>query len=100
MIKIYRIRVYGKVQGVHFRESTKGVADLLKVKGWIRNEPNGTVLMEVKVEERALDEFLDWCKEGPDRAKVEKVEIEELDKPQEEVSQKIKFPFINFDILK
>jgi len=100
MVKIYRIRVFGKVHGVYYRDSTKGVADMLKIKGWIRNEPDGTVLMEVKGDIQALEEFIEWCHEGPERARVEKIEKEELTDQFEDVSHSIKYPFLNFDILK
>lgn len=68
------IKVYGKVQGVYFREGTKAVADQLGVKGFIRNEEDGSVYIEAEAEEWILENFLDWCDEGPDRAEVERVE--------------------------
>jgi len=99
-MKILKIKVSGKVQGVHFRESTKGVADLLKIKGWIRNHSEGHVLMEVGGDPIALEEFLNWCHEGPDRAKVENVIVEEL--AISDISQipGLKNPFLNFEILR
>ena len=38
----YQIRVVGKVQGVFYRASTKTVADELGVKGWVKNEVDGS----------------------------------------------------------
>jgi acylphosphatase len=100
MTIFYRIRVHGKVQGVYFREGTKGVADILRIKGWIRNEPDGTVFMEVIGDPKALEEFFEWCQVGPDRAKVEKFEKEELNHDLQEFSHPVQYPFRNFDILK
>ncbi len=74
-----RIRVKGKVQGVFFRASTKEKADELDIKGWVRNEPDGSVLIEAEGEEGKLKEFLDWCWEGPSAARVEEVQEEVLD---------------------
>lgn len=72
-IKHIDITVSGKVQGVYFRLSTKAVADQLGVKGIARNEPDGTVYLEAEGDDFALDAFLEWCREGPDRAVVENV---------------------------
>jgi len=51
------IRVSGKVQGVFFRASTKEQADQLGVKGFVRNEPNGDVYIEVEGDEEKLKIF-------------------------------------------
>lgn len=67
------ISVTGKVQGVFFRDSTKMVADQLGVRGWIKNEPDGSVYIEAEADDWILDNFLDWCEEGPERAVVEQV---------------------------
>lgn len=69
------IVVTGKVQGVFFRASTKAVADQLGVKGKVKNQKDGTVHIEAEANEAMLDLFLDWCKEGPEKAKVEDVEV-------------------------
>lgn len=65
------IRITGKVQGVTFRETTKYVADQSGVRGFIRNEADGSVYAEAEGEQWELDSFLEWCNDGPDRAKVE-----------------------------
>jgi len=67
------IVVSGKVQGVYFRLTTKAVADQLGVKGTAQNQPDGTVTFEAEGDPFALDAFLEWCHEGPERAVVEKV---------------------------
>lgn len=72
------IRITGKVQGVGFRETTKYVADQSGVKGFVRNEADGSVYIEAEGEQWELDAFVDWCNEGPDRAKVEACEVTEL----------------------
>ncbi|GGC25212.1 acylphosphatase [Parapedobacter defluvii] len=68
------ITVYGKVQGVYFRLTTKAVADQLGIKGIAFNKPDGTVYIEAEGDDFALESFLDWCREGPERAEVEKVD--------------------------
>lgn len=77
MKKIHlNISIAGKVQGVTFRETTKYVADQSGIKGFVRNEPDGSVYLEAEAEQWELDAFLEWCNEGPDRAKVERCTVE------------------------
>ncbi len=68
------ITIKGVVQGVFFRQSTKAVADQLGIRGWIRNMEDGSVYVEAEGDELIMKSFLDWCKEGPDRAVVESVD--------------------------
>lgn len=76
-MKHLKIKVFGKVQGVYFRLSTKAIADQLKVKGIVMNKKDGSVYIEAEGDDFALEEMLSWCHEGPDHAKVSKVEVEE-----------------------
>src|SRR3546814_7253180 len=62
-----------EVQGVYFRLTTKAVADQLGVKGTALNYPDGTVAIEAEGDAFALEAFLEWCHEGPERAVVEEV---------------------------
>lgn len=71
------IVVFGKVQGVFFRVSTKAVADQLGINGTIRNLDDGSVFIEAEADKWRLDQFLDWCNEGPEKAIVEKVDQRE-----------------------
>ncbi len=73
-MKHLNIRVYGKVQGVFFRVSAKQEAEKLNLTGFARNEKDGTVYIEAEGEQKNLDEFLKWCKNGPDSARVDKIE--------------------------
>ncbi len=75
--KHLNIKVYGKVQGVFFRVSAKDEADKLGLKGFARNEKDGSVYIEVEGKKETLDKFLEWCKNGPEAAMVEKLEIKE-----------------------
>lgn len=69
------IRITGKVQGVSFRATTKAVADQMGIRGIIRNEKDGTLYMEAEGDDTLLEVFVEWCNEGPDRAKIENVEV-------------------------
>lgn len=91
LMKHLNIKVKGKVQGVYFRATTKAVADQLGVKGFVCNQPDGSVYIEAEGDKFALDSLLEFCHEGPDRAEVETVEIEE--------SHDLR-SFKNFEVLK
>ena len=68
------IIVKGKVQGVFYRASTKAVADQLGVKGSVKNEPNGDVVIVAEADDLALEMFLEWCHDGPEHAVITSVE--------------------------
>lgn len=74
-MKAVNIRVTGKVQGVFFRESAKKVATELGLAGFVRNEPDGSVYVEVEGEEALIEKFVEWCKDGPERAQPGEVVV-------------------------
>jgi acylphosphatase len=65
--------IEGFVQGVFFRANTADVARTHGVRGWVRNNPGGTVEAVFEGEEGAVKEVLGWCHRGPHGAKVERV---------------------------
>jgi acylphosphatase len=72
-----RAVVHGKVQGVFFRDSAQRQAERLGVAGWITNKPDGSVEAVFEGEDDAVDSMLSFCREGPSRADVERVEVSE-----------------------
>ena len=77
--KQLKIRVFGKVQGVWYRQSTKDKAEMLNLRGVVLNEADGSVYIEVRGQETDLDDFVVFCKIGPVKAKVENVILEEME---------------------
>jgi acylphosphatase len=67
--------IKGEVQGVFFRATAKKVADELGIKGWIKNTDDGDVEAIVTGDEKQIDKFINWCKEGPEKAEVEDVTV-------------------------
>lgn len=60
-----KILFYGRVQGVGFRYRAGYAAESLRLTGWVRNEEDGTVSMEVQGDEASIDHMLrilqqDW----------------------------------------
>jgi acylphosphatase len=74
-----RIVVHGRVQGVWFRESARRRAEQLGLSGWVRNRPDGAVESEVEGSPDELEVFVSWFGHGPPDARVERIEVEELE---------------------
>lgn len=67
--------ITGRVQGVFYRASAQQEAQRLGVHGEIRNLPGGEVEAVVEGEKAAIEEFIDWCRQGPPSAEVENVRV-------------------------
>jgi len=76
--KCCQIVVKGKVQGVLFRKYTKVTALLLGIKGFVRNERNGSVYIEAVGDTAQVDKLIEWCHRGPKHAEVKKVEVTDI----------------------
>lgn len=72
----WRLRIYGKVQGVFFRKYAQMTAQALGLGGFVKNMLDGSVLAEIEGEIENLERFTTWAHSGPPAAKVEKVEVE------------------------
>lgn len=84
-----RARVRGLVQGVFYRASTVQEASRLSLTGWVKNERDGTVLLEAQGTKAAVDALLEWCKEGPAGAHVATVDVEWIDDAVGEVTFRV-----------
>lgn len=71
--RIY-IKVYGIVQGVGFRESTRRKAKSLNLTGYVKNLPTGEVEIVAEGDEENIKALLEWSKKGPPSAFVQKFE--------------------------
>lgn len=72
------ITFYGRVQGVGFRYTAKYLARSLGLTGWVKNEWDGTVIMEVQGRETLINELL----KGINRStfiEIEWMDTEEVD---------------------
>ncbi|RKD12351.1 acylphosphatase [Pelobium manganitolerans] len=78
-MKAIQISVFGRVQRVFFRASTKSVADQLGIKGFVKNLNDGSVQIHAEGDPYLLDAFLDWCKEGPEHARVDEIKVEDTE---------------------
>ena len=77
----WRVRFHGKVQFVGFRHTAGFLARQLGLSGWVRNMPDGSVLMEAQGPVSALRQMLIRLKSRPP-IHIEKAVIREI--PPEE----------------
>jgi acylphosphatase len=66
--------VHGHVQGVAFRAYTQHEATRLALRGWVANQPDGSVRVVAEGDETALHALLAWLHAGPPSAHVTQVE--------------------------
>ncbi|MFT5511934.1 MAG: acylphosphatase [Bacteroidia bacterium] len=81
MDKRVQITITGRVQGVFFRHYTEKKAIELGLVGYVMNQRNGTVFVDVQGDTESLKTMTDWCHEGSPISHVEEVTTEtaELD---------------------
>lgn len=57
-MKRYRLRFYGRVQGVGFRYTASHAANMYRLTGYVKNEYDGSVTCEVQGREEDIEQFI------------------------------------------
>lgn len=73
------VRISGRVQGVSFRIWTKRRAEKLGLRGWVRNERDGSVSALISGPDEAVASMLEAFWQGPPGADVRSVVPEPAD---------------------
>ncbi|WP_407925531.1 acylphosphatase [Geminicoccus flavidas] len=73
-----RLRITGRVQGVGYRDWLVGQAVELRLTGWVRNRPDGSVEAHAEGPAAALERLADRCRRGPRLARVDGVQVSDL----------------------
>ncbi|BCU68452.1 acylphosphatase [Sulfolobales archaeon HS-7] len=76
MLRRLKAKVYGNVQGVGFRHFVYTRAKVLGLTGYAKNLDDGSVEVIAEGHEEALTKLLEYLKQGPITAQVEKVDFE------------------------
>lgn len=66
--------VHGRVQGVGYRAFVRSQALLYQLRGWVRNDPSGTVTFVAEGERAAIEAFLYALHQGPLLARVSRID--------------------------
>ena len=78
-----RIRFYGDVQGVGFRWRARHGAGMAGATGWVRNEADGSVTMELQGREAQIDAVLRCIEQGR-YVRVDSMDVRDLPADPEE----------------
>jgi acylphosphatase len=70
------VTVSGEVQGVFFRETARRKATEAGVAGWITNRSDGRVEAVFEGPAEAVEELVEFCRQGPTAATVEDVDVQ------------------------
>lgn len=76
-----RALIRGRVQMVGFRFFTQRAASRHRLRGWVRNCPDGSVEVEAVGERSDLQAFLEELGEGPPGSNVTRIDVEWLTAP-------------------
>jgi len=74
-----KVKVFGRVQGVFFRQWAINQARGLGISGWVRNAADGTVEAHVEGEDEAVGKMIDGMRRGPSQARVEDLNAETVE---------------------
>lgn len=77
-LMVRRYRVEGEVQGVGFRWYVREQARVLQLAGWVRNEPDGSVVLVAAGEPAAMDTLERQLHVGPRQSAVTAVSKRDL----------------------
>lgn len=69
------VLVSGSVHDVGFRASVSRQAQALKLRGWVRNLPDGRVEGVFHGLQHSVESMVRWCQRGPLRAAVSDVAV-------------------------
>ena len=74
-MKSVDVKVSGVVQGVYYRASARREGALRGLRGWVRNDSDGSVVLRLQGAAAAVDAMLDWCRLGPPAARVSRLTV-------------------------
>ena len=85
------VRFTGKVQGVNFRYTSMTQATKLGLTGWVRNDDDGSVEMEVQGPEELIDELYDIMENISRRIVIDSIDETSIEVEENESEFVIKY---------
>ena len=74
-----KVRLYGRVQGVFFRQWTVHQASALGVNGWVHNARDGSVEAHLAGAEGPVAKLIEHMRKGPAQARVDDLTVEPVE---------------------
>jgi acylphosphatase len=71
------IRISGQLGGTLFRQEARQKGEKLGLTGHAQIEPNGDLRIDAEGEPDVLEDYVDWCKTGPEGTEVQQVRVSE-----------------------
>jgi len=90
-LSVFRAKIIGRVQGVGYRFFAEDVARRLNINGYVKNLYDGSVEVYAEAEKEILEQFIEELERGPGLSRVDKVEVEWLNKKPEYQNFRIVF---------
>lgn len=90
-MSVFRAKIIGRVQGVGYRFFAEDVARRLNINGYVKNLYDGSVEVYAEAEKEILEQFIEELERGPGLSRVDKVEVEWLNKKPEYQNFRIVF---------
>ena len=84
------IRFYGSVQAVGFRYYAKTAADMYGATGWVRNEYDGSVSMEIQGTEKQIDDVIAGINRGT-YIRIDRMDVKPLEIVSDESGFRVKY---------
>lgn len=70
------ITAHGRVQGVGYRANARRKAVEYGLRGYTRNNPDGSVEIVAEGDPELIERLTDWCRHGPTAAHVTSLDVE------------------------
>ncbi|MEK6899323.1 MAG: acylphosphatase [Nanoarchaeota archaeon] len=77
MKKSVRLLISGSLQPMFYNEYIKKNADILNLRGYLRNLEDGRVEVFLEGDMKAIEEMLEVCKQGPYNTQIRNIERKE-----------------------
>ena len=77
------LKFYGSVQGVGFRYRAEHAANMVGATGWVRNDPDGGVSMEIQGTEEQMDRVIQMIEKGT-YIEIERLSAKEIPLAEDE----------------
>lgn len=78
-----RMIVFGRVQGIMFRDATRRRARKLELAGYVKNLPDGSVEIIAAGATEAVEQLFAWAERGPLFAHVTRFTRDTIELPEE-----------------
>jgi acylphosphatase len=73
MIRHLQIIISGKLENTGFRLYALWGASQMEIKGSVEQQPD-QIIIEAEGEESDVEQFVQWCKKGPESSKIDSFE--------------------------